>query len=218
MSDFIGTTNSIVEELLKVIPSTFLMSEVFEKECHNSEFRGRWYFLRTKVSLRDGNMFASCEDKANILLENTLKFFTLKKHRVVYGGGGIMPDHFIPLDTTRYTKLHRELAAKNIIISHNLRFMDKNRKQILKKYPSFEMFKQQFEVPQSLVDEMLKEGEKQNIKPKDDDELTKTLPYLKLQLKALIARDLWDMSEYYSIFNEESEIFNKAVELLTSPQ
>ena len=157
-------------------------------------------------------------NKDSIHFADSLKFFTLKKHRVVYGGGGIMPDHFIPLDTTRYTKLHRELAAKNIIISHNLRFMDKNRKQILKKYPSFEMFKQQFEVPQSLVDEMLKEGEKQNIKPKDDDELTKTLPYLKLQLKALIARDLWDMSEYYSIFNEESEIFNKAVELLTSPQ
>jgi hypothetical protein len=84
MSDFIGTTNSIVEELLKVIPSTFLMSEVFEKECHNSEFRGRWYFLRTKVSLRDGNMFASCEDKANILLENMCQELNNNSHLALY--------------------------------------------------------------------------------------------------------------------------------------
>ena len=60
---------------------------------------------------------------------------------------------------------------------------------------------------------MLKEGEKQNVKPKDDDELQKTLPYLKTQLKALIARDLFDMSEYFQIINETSDIVNKAIEL-----
>ncbi len=60
----------------------------------------------------------------------------------------------------------------------------------------------------------MEEGKKQNILPKDDDELQKTLPYLKLQLKALIARDLWDMSEYFSVFNEESDIVKKALEIL----
>jgi carboxyl-terminal processing protease len=60
----------------------------------------------------------------------------------------------------------------------------------------------------------MEEGKKQNILQKDDDELQKTLPYLKLQLKALIARDLWDMSEYFSVFNEESDIVKKALEIL----
>ena len=150
----------------------------------------------------------------SIHFADSLKYQTLRKHRTVYGGGGIMPDYFVGLDTTRYTKFHRELAAKSVIIQQNLRYVDNNRKSLKKKYADFETFKANYEIPQSLIDSIIKEGEKQKIKPKDSAELEKTLPYLKLQLKALIARDLWDMSEYFSVFNEDSEIVNKALELL----
>ena len=150
----------------------------------------------------------------SIHFADSLKFQTLKKQRTVYGGGGIMPDYFIPLDTTRYTKYHRELAAKSVIIQQNLRYVDKNRKALKKQYPDFAKFKAEFEIPQSLVDAIVKEGEKQNIKPKDDAEMQQTLPYLRLQMKALIARDLWDMNEYFSVFNEDSEAVKKALELL----
>ena len=150
----------------------------------------------------------------SIHFADSLKFQTLKKQRTVYGGGGIMPDYFIPLDTTRYTRYHRELAAKSVIIQQNLRYVDKNRKALKKQYPDFAKFKAEFEIPQSLVDAIVKEGEKQNIKPKDDAEMQQTLPYLKLQMKALIARDLWDMNEYFSVFNEDSEAVKKALELL----
>jgi hypothetical protein len=85
-----------------------------------------------------------------------------------------------------------------------------------KRWQDFADFKQNYEVPQSLVDEVLAEGDRQKIKPKDDAELEKTLPYLRLQLKALIARDLWDMSEYFSVFNERSEIVKKALEVIGS--
>ena len=61
---------------------------------------------------------------------------------------------------------------------------------------------------------MLAEGAKQNVKPKDDDELQRTLPQLKLQLKALIARDLWDMSQYFSVTNEQNKIVEKALEVI----
>ena len=70
-------------------------------------------------------------------------------------------------------------------------------------------------MPQSFIDEIIAEGEKQKVKPKDDAELQKTLPYLRLQMKALIARDLWDMSEYFSVFNESSEIVKKALEVIS---
>ena len=146
----------------------------------------------------------------SIHFADSLKYQTLKKQRTVYGGGGIMPDYFIPLDTTRYTKYHRELAAKSVIIQQNLRYVDKNRKALKKQYPDFAKFKEQYEIPQSLIDTIVSEGEKQNIKPKDDAEMQKTLPYLKLQMKALIARDLWDMNEYFSVFNEDSEAVKKA--------
>ena len=150
----------------------------------------------------------------SIHFADSLKYQTLKKQRTVYGGGGIMPDYFIPLDTTRYTKYHRELAAKSVIIQQNLRYVDKNRKTLKKQYPDFSKFKEQYEIPQSLIDTIVSEGEKQNIKPKDNAEMQKTLPYLKLQMKALIARDLWDMNEYFSVFNEDSEAVKKALELL----
>ena len=150
----------------------------------------------------------------SIHFADSLKYETLQKHRTVYGGGGIMPDYFVPLDTMRYTKFHRQLAAKSIIIQQNLRYVDNNRKLLKKQYPEFDKFKTQFEVPQTVIDTILKEAEKQNIKPKDDDELQRTLPLLRLQLKALVARDLWDMSEYFSIFNERSDIVKRALEVL----
>jgi carboxyl-terminal processing protease len=150
----------------------------------------------------------------SIHFADSLKYETLREHRTVYGGGGIMPDEFVPLDTTLYTKFHRELAAKSIVIQQNLRYVDNNRKELQKRWTSFADFKQQFEVPQSLVDTILAEGEKQNIKPKDEAELEKTLPYLKMQLKALIARDIWDMSEYFSVVNEQSEMVKKALEVI----
>ena len=145
---------------------------------------------------------------------DSLKYQTLKKQRTVYGGGGIMPDYFIPLDTTRYTKFHRELAAKSIILQQNLRYVDKNRKALKKQYSDFASFKANYQVPQTFIDAIIKEGEKQKIKPKDAVELEKTMPYLKLQLKALVARDLWDMNEYFSVFNDDSEAVKKALEIL----
>ena len=125
-----------------------------------------------------------------------------------------MPDYFVPLDTTVYTSYHRELAAKGIIIQQNLRYVDSHRKELKRKWQSFDDFKQQFEVPQALLDSVFAEGERQKVTARDDEEKVKTQPLLALQLKALIARDLWDMSEYYAIINEDSEIVKKALELL----
>ena len=153
----------------------------------------------------------------SIHFADSLKYETLRQHRMVYGGGGITPDEFVPLDTTLYTKFHRELAAKSIVIQHNLRFVDNHRKELTARWTDFADFKQNFEVPQSLIDGIIAEGEKQGIKPKDEAELQKTIPYLSLQLKALIARDIWDMSEYFSVFNESSEMVKKALEILQQP-
>ena len=152
----------------------------------------------------------------SIHFADSLKFQTLKEHRAVYGGGGIMPDYFVPLDTTHYTRFHRELAAKGVIIQQTLRYVDSHRKQLKKRYPDFQEFKQQFQVPQELLDAVYQEGAQQKVTPSNDEEREKTLPVLSLQLKALIARDLWDMSEYYSIMNEDSKIVAKALELLTA--
>ena len=145
---------------------------------------------------------------------DSLKYYTLKEHRLVYGGGGIMPDEFVPLDTTKYTRFHRELAAKSILITGNLRYVDSHRKELKKQYPVFADFREHFEIPQSVVDAIIQEGAKQNIKPKDDEELQRTLPYLRLQLKALVARDIWNMNEYFTIINQQNDVVQRALQLL----
>ncbi len=151
----------------------------------------------------------------SIHFSDSLKFKTLRKQRTVYGGGGIMPDYFVPLDTTAYTKFYRQLSLKNIILNKYLHYSDQHRGELRAKYRDFEKFKKDYDVPQSLINEILSEGEKANVKPKDDAELQKTLSKLRLTLKALMARDLWDMSEYFSIMNEESPTVRKALELLS---
>ena len=152
----------------------------------------------------------------SIHFADSLKCYTLRKHRTVYGGGGIMPDHFVPLDTTTYTNFHRQLSARSFIINTNLRYVDANRKELQKRFSDFNDFKQNYEFPQEEIDRMVADAAKQNLKPKDDEELEKSLPRLKLQLKALVARDLGDMSEYFAIINEESEIVKKGIEEITN--
>ncbi len=145
---------------------------------------------------------------------DSLKYYTLKEHRVVYGGGGIMPDYYVPLDTTKYTRFHRELSARSYIINASLRYVDQYRKQLKKQYPTFALFKQQFEIPQKVTDDILAEAAKKDIKPKDEEELQRTLPYLRLQLKALVARDIWETSQYFAIMNEANDIVLRALELI----
>ena len=152
----------------------------------------------------------------SIHFPDSLRYQTLRKQRTVYGGGGIMPDYFVPLDSTRFSKTYRQLSAKNLIVNTSLKYMDKHRKKLTKAYPTFEKFKTEFQVPQDVVDGILDEGKKQEIIPKDETEKTRTIENIRLIIKGLIARDLWDMSEYYAIIYEEDEVVKKAVELLTS--
>lgn len=150
----------------------------------------------------------------SIHFPDSLRYTTLRRQRTVYGGGGIMPDYFVPLDTLSNTKYARELAAKGLINATGLRYIDKQRKTLLKRFPSFERFETGFETPTDLTELLIAEGEKVGVKPTDDAELERALPYLRTLLKALIARDLWDMTEYYRVINTRNPIVQKAVELL----
>ena len=177
--------------------------EMGNKEAYNKDVLNRY---------NSGELTNADSMKAHI--PDSLKFETLRKHRIVYGGGGITPDYFIPLDTTQYTKCYREISAKSIIINANLHYMDKQRKKLAKLYPTFDKFKSQFDVPDDVIDKIYKDAEKQKITPKDEEEKVKTTEQLKRMLKALAARDLWDMSEYFELIYEDNEMVKKAVELL----
>lgn len=150
----------------------------------------------------------------SIHFADSLKYYTLRTKRVVYGGGGIMPDFFVPLDTTKYTKYHRLLAAKGLVVNASLKYIDNNRKELKKKYSSFDKFVESYEIPQEVIDGIYEEGKKQKVEPADDEEIAHTTASLKTQLKALVARDIWDMSQYFQIINETNDVVRKAVELI----
>lgn len=160
-----------------------------------------------EIRLKNGEL----TNRDSIHFIDSLKCYTLKKHRVVYGGGGIMPDVFVPLDTTKYTKLHRQLSAKSLIVNANLKFIDKERKNIIAEYKDFDDFNKRFEMPAYVMEDIYKEAEKQKITATDDKEKAQTTKDVNLQLKALVARDIWTMSEYFRIMNETNDIVQAAL-------
>ena len=151
----------------------------------------------------------------SIHFPDSLRFKTLKKGRTVYGGGGIMPDIFVPLDTTRYTRLYRELSARSYVVNANLHFMDEHRKQLARQYKDFESFNASFSMPDNVINEMLAEAErKDSLRAHDDAELQKTRTDLALVLKGLVARDLWDMSEYFQIIYADDPVVQQGLAVL----
>lgn len=168
------------------------------------------YDLELDERFKHGELYSA----DSIHFADSLKYNTLRRKRVVYGGGGIMPDFFVPLDTMKYTKYHRQLTAKGCVINASLRYIDANRKQLKSKYTSFDKFLSTFEIPQSVIDGIYAEGKKQKVEPANDKEVEQTTKSLRQQLKALVARDIWDMSQYFQIMNETNDIVQKAVELI----
>ena len=151
----------------------------------------------------------------SIHFPDSLKTYTKRLGRPVYGGGGIMPDYFVPLDTLKYTKYHRALAAKGCIVQASLKYLDANREELTKEYSDIYDFDNRFEVDEEFLNILREQSTQDNVEPEGgEEELQKSLPEIKLQLKHLIARDIWDMSKFMEIYNKSNDMFLKAYELV----
>lgn len=149
----------------------------------------------------------------SIVVNDSLKYFTKVKHRPVYGGGGIIPDVFVPMDTSINYLYFNRLIAKNVIGEYIVNYVDKNRDKLKAKYPDFNKFNKEFVVTDAMIDDIVKAGEKAGVK-KDEKLMQPIIPSMKLQIKALIARDIWDMNEMYQILNAENDVLKKGLEAL----
>lgn len=149
----------------------------------------------------------------SIQFPDSLKYTTLIKKRTVYGGGGIMPDYFVPIDTTTVTELHRNLIAKGIISKLSLIKVDNNRNNLLGEYPSVEQFNKGYEIDDIMIDEM-KEMAKNDSIEWNNEEFEKAKKWILTQIKALMARDLYDSSAYFTIINQESDIFKEGLRII----
>jgi len=152
-------------------------------------------------------------NKDSIDFPDSLKYKTLKNKRIVYGGGGIMPDIFVPLDTTSVTGFYSKIIRQGVLNSFVLKYIDKNRKKLESKYSDFKSYNNQFEITEEILIDLF-EYSKENDIETTDEEFDKSKDDLKLIIKALIARDLWDMSEYFQIVNVRDKGFNKALDIM----
>ncbi len=149
----------------------------------------------------------------SIHFPDSLRYKTLYNDRTVYGGGGVMPDVFIPLDTTKYSKAHTKLAAFGVINSYVASYFDRNQNRLRKEYSTFEDFKKNFTVSDKMLDNLLARAKKDDLEI-DPKSFKEGEDMLKLQIKALIARDLFSMSNYFQIMNDADESYIVALEVI----
>lgn len=149
----------------------------------------------------------------SIVVNDSLKYYTKLKNRPVYGGGGIIPDLFVPMDTSLNYSYFNRLIAKNVIGEYVVNYVDVNRNRLKSKYSNFEKYKRDFMVTDAMIADIIKAGEKAGV-PEDEQLILPIVPTMKRQIKALIARDLWDMNEMYQILNEENDILQAGYKAL----
>ncbi|NDW13273.1 S41 family peptidase [Bacteroides sp. 214] len=151
----------------------------------------------------------------SIHFPDSLKYKTKNKERIVYGGGGIMPDYFVPIDTTGYSNYHVQMAAKGVIIQTTMKYIEDHRAELLNKYKNFSSFNDKFVVGDELLSVMIAKATDTGIEF-NEEEYNRSLPLIKIQLKALVARNLWDMNEYFQIWNERNESVQQALRLFSN--
>lgn len=149
----------------------------------------------------------------SIHLPDSLKYQTKIKGRTVYGGGGIMPDVFVPLDTTRTNKYYSEVTAKGCVLQTSLSYVEKHRKQLERRYKTYESFNEKFIIDDDILQLLQDKALAANV-DFDEKQWNEVLPIFKIQLKSLIARNIWSMNEYYQSMSELDDILQQALKLL----
>ena len=144
---------------------------------------------------------------------DSLKYKTLVNKRIVYGGGGLMPDVFVPVDTAFNTVYFRKLYAKNVLNTFTLEYYDKNRAKLKMDYKTFEDFKNKFQFDPDDIKAFIAKGEAEGVKY-DDEQFKISEEEIILILKGLVVTNMWKSSEYYEIINVNDKVLEKALKVI----
>lgn len=150
----------------------------------------------------------------SIHFPDSLRFETLRNRRPVYAAGGIMPDLFVPIDTTAYSDYYRDLVAKGIINRYCITYVDDNRKQLKKEYPTEESFLDNFKVHPDMMRSIVEMGVADSVKY-NDEEFNRSRGMMETIVKGIIGRDLFETSTYFKVVNPVlSPTYRQALELI----
>jgi carboxyl-terminal processing protease len=148
---------------------------------------------------------------------DSLKYKTLVNKRLVYGGGGIMPDVFISVDTSYSSPYFNRLFAKNVLTTFTLEYCDKNRANLTSQYKSFDDFKQNFQLSPEDIKSLIAKGEVEGVKY-NDEQFNRSKDEMLLILKGQIALNIWQTSEYFEIINQNDKVIQKALKVISDRQ
>ncbi len=174
--------------------------KAYEKELYDRYNEGEYYCLDS------------------IQFNDSLRYTTLINHRTIYGGGGVMPDVFVPVDTSEYSTYYRDLTAKGITNQYVIGYVDKNRKNISKQFSSVKDFDKGFTVTDEMMRDFIAMGEKDSIKY-DEEKYRTSEQLLKDIIKGLIARDVYsDPGAYSVIINHRNPDVQAAYDILNDTE
>jgi carboxyl-terminal processing protease len=149
----------------------------------------------------------------SIKFPDSLIYSTKIRQRKVYGGGGIMPDLFVPIDTSNYSQLNNNLIRKGVFNSFTLTYADKQKSFLKKKYATVREFDKDFDCDKTLMDEFFAHAAKEGVEF-NEEQYQKSKSMIDSRLKAMIARSVWDTSAYYQVFNPQWPTYQKALSVL----
>jgi carboxyl-terminal processing protease len=158
----------------------------------------------------DGEMLSA----DSVHFPDSLKYKTLLNKRTVYGGGGIMPDLFVAIDTSYTSPYFRKLAGKNVLNMFALEYCDRNRAVITGKYKNFGEFKTKFEFSEDEIKSFIAKGEAEGI-PFDEKQFNVSKAEMFLIVKGLIASNIWQINEYFQVINQNDVVIDKALNVLS---
>jgi carboxyl-terminal processing protease len=154
----------------------------------------------------------------SIHFSDSEKYSTLRSGRTVYGGGGIMPDIFVAVDTTDYSDYYRDLVAKGIINRFSISYVDKNRKQLQKDFPNEDSFLTNFSVTPAMIQEIVEMGQNDSIAP-NPEQLEISRKTIEAIVKGIIGRDLFETQTYFKVVNPLlNPIYLRGLEVANDPE
>ena len=154
----------------------------------------------------------------SIQFNDSLRYTTRVNGRTIYGGGGVMPDIFVPVDTTEYSTYYRDMTAKGILNQYAIKYVDKNRKAISKQFKTVKDFDNGFTVSDEMMRDFIAMGEQDSVKY-DEEKYRTSEQLLKDIIKGLIARDVYgDQSAYSVILNHRNRDLQAAIAVLNDPE
>jgi carboxyl-terminal processing protease len=151
-------------------------------------------------------------DASKMVLADSTPYFTNGK-RLVYGGGGIIPDVYVPADTTWQSNFYSKLLRSGTFNRFTLQYVNDQRSTLLNRYPHQSAYIENFQVDEQLWKMFLTYAEAREITAGEED-YSHSINSMKIQLKALIAQYIFDSKAYYPIVNELNPIYNKALDVI----